>query len=96
MKTNLKSIKDQIHKYFGEVKHRVHIFTYHQVEIADIEYEDFRNEKHVEEDLKKILGEGIQVCLKRECSNTMEQHILHAYGPVNPIRLHQLIEEYEE
>ena len=96
MKTNLKSIKDQIHKYFGEVRHSVHILTYRQVEIADIEYEDFRNEKHVEQDLKKILGEGIQLFLKRECSNTMEQHILRAYGPVSPIRLHQLIEEYEE
>lgn len=88
--------KQQINDYFGKVRHRVRIFNYRGHVIVDIEYEDFRNEEHVSQCIRGIIGNNMYLNLKRECSRSMQAHIIQMYGPMDHIRLHQLIEEYEE
>lgn len=76
MNNELKNVKDRIRSYFGDVKNEVRVFRYHRHRIVAVEYEDFWAEKRVEDELRKLCGDGYLLTVKRECSEDMICRIL--------------------
>lgn len=76
MNSELKDVKERIRSYFGDVKNEVRVFRYHSHRIIAVEYEDFRAEKRVEDDLRELCGDSYLLTVKRECSQDMICRIL--------------------
>jgi hypothetical protein len=97
MKNELKELRCLINQYFGEVKHSVRINKIHGRTLFDIEYYDFKNEPHVEEAIRRIIGDTYLLNIKRYCSESMMKAINQHYGPAaNRKILHEEMAEYEE
>lgn len=97
MNDQLKEYRHQINGIFGTVKHTVHIFRIKKNILFDIEYEDFKNESHIEEEVRKIVGEDNLINVKRYCSERMMAAIRKNRGPFpNERLLHDEMAEYED
>lgn len=97
MEIEIKELRRQINAYFGEVKHSLHIRRIQGKTLFDIEYEDFKNEPHVEEAIRGIIGNDYLLNIKRYCSEDMMKAIRQHYGPAADRKtLHEEMAEYEE
>lgn len=97
MKAELKAMRDEIHRYFGNIPHRIKFVESQKRTFVDIEYEDFLNEQHVEEAVRGITGGTMTVIVKRECSNALMEKIKASFaGGYTVDELFDRMEEYEE
>lgn len=97
MENELKELRRRINSYFGEVKRSVHINRIQGKTLFNIEYHDFKNEPHVEEAIREIIGNDYLLNIKRYCSEGMMQAIRRHYGPAADRKtLHEEMAEYEE
>lgn len=97
MDNKLKECRRRINGYFGEVKHNLHIRRIKGNTVFDVEYEDFKNELHVEAAIREIIGDNYLLNIKRYCSEAMMETIRRHYGPAADRKtLHEEMAEYEE
>ena len=96
MNSNLKRKRRLIKEYFDQVKNSIHTRKIQGKILFDIEYEDFKNESHVEQSIREIIGEGYLLNVKRYCSEDMMEAINRHYGPASNRKiLHEKMAEYE-
>lgn len=97
MDNKLKEYRQRINEYFGEVKHSLRIKKIKGNTVFDVEYEDFKNEPHVEAAIREIIGDNYLLNIKRYCSEDMMEAIRRHYGPAADRKtLHENMAEYEE
>lgn len=96
MRPQLKEYKKQIRLFFGDVKHRIRTFSVNGKTLIDIEYEDFLNETHVTQGIRRIIGNGFLLNVKRECSDTLMKQIHERYGHrLSQLELCNLMSSFE-
>lgn len=72
---NVRELRKRLNAYFGSVKNEI-IFVNRKTSPAIyVEYEDFHSERHVEADIRRIAGDGWQVTVKRECSESLMRRV---------------------
>lgn len=76
MNSELKALRKRIKAYFSGVKNSVRVFRYRKYLLVNVEYEDFYSEEKVEEDIRRIVGKGFLINVKREFSDKMMMDIL--------------------
>ena len=65
MKPQTKTYKHVIDLYFESVPHSIRTFSVHGNTLIYIEYEDYLNEHHVTEALRRLLGTSVLLSIKR-------------------------------
>lgn len=96
MKPQTKTYKHVIDLYFESVPHSIRTFIVHGNTLIYIEYEDYLNEHHVTEALRRLLGTGVLFSIKRNCSERIFQEIQQLYGPsMSQLELCTAMSEYE-
>lgn len=84
-----REIRRRLKEYFGTVPNRILLGTLKGCTLVDIEYEDFRSEPRVKEELRQMLGEEVRINVKRECSPTLMRKVYRLlYGNINDLRFH--------
>lgn len=76
MNNELKELRKKIKSYFYGVKNNVRVFRYRKYILVNVEYEDFYPEEKVEEDVRRITGNGCLINVKREFSDKIMMDIL--------------------
>lgn len=96
MKPQTKSYKRIIDLYFESVPHSIRIFSVHANTLIYIEYEDYLNEHHVTEALRRLLGTGVLLSIKRNCSERLLQEIRQLHGSsMSQLELCTILATYE-
>lgn len=96
MKPQTKTYKYVIDLYFESVPHSIRTFIVHGNTLIYIEYEDYLNEHHVTEALRRLLGTNVLLSIKRNCSERLFQEIQQRYGPsMSQLELCAVMSEYE-
>lgn len=72
---NRREARKVMNAYFGTVKHLIMFAVSRKGTLAYVEYEDFMPEHTVCRELKKLLGSGYLVTVKRECSKVLFREI---------------------
>lgn len=96
MKPQTKAYKHEIDLYFQQVPHAIRTCSVHGNTLIYIEYEDYLNEPHVMEALRKTLGCNVLLSVKRNCSDSLFGEIRQRYGTrLSQLELCTLLSEYE-
>lgn len=83
MKAELKSLRDGIHRYFGNARHTARVYQRHGKVTVDVTYEDFLPESRVLDGIRNLSRPGYLLVVKRECSDSLLADILmfiYGYG----------------
>lgn len=84
-----REIRRRLKEYFGTVPNRILFGTLKGRTLVDVEYEDFRSELRVKEELQQMLGEEVRINVKRECSPALMHRVYHLlYGNIDDLRFH--------
>ncbi len=96
MKPQIKLYKHEIDLFFKKVPHHIRTFSVHGSTLIYIEYEDYINEHHVTEALRRLLGTSVLLSIKRNCSERLFREIQQRYGPsMSQLELCTVMSEYE-
>lgn len=84
-----REIRRRLKEYFGAVPNRILFGTLKGRTLVDVEYEDFRSEPRVKEELRQMLGEEVRINVKRECSPALMHRVYRLlYGNIDDLRFH--------
>lgn len=73
-------MKRDIKDFFRDTECRILFLKNRGMTIIDIEYHDFLNEQHVEDELRKRIGADLPMNVKRICSPGLRERIRKSVG----------------
>lgn len=92
---NARELKQKLKDYFGDTPNNVIFVRRRKTQAVYVEYEDFKSEPRVEAELSCLIGSGVAVTVKRECSEEMMRRIERMLrGNPDDLRMH-LVETVE-
>lgn len=92
---NARELKQKLKDYFGNTPNHVIFVRRRKTQAVYVEYEDFKSEPRVEAELSCLIGSGVTVMVKRECSDEMMRRIERMLrGNPDDLRMH-LVETVE-
>lgn len=72
---NVRELRKRLNAYFGSVKNEIIFVSRKTSPAIYVEYEDFHSERHVEADIRRIAGDGWNIIVKRECSESLMRRV---------------------
>lgn len=72
---NVRELRKRLNAYFGNVRNEIIFVSRKESPAIYVEYEDFHSERHVEADIRRIAGDGWNVIVKRECSESLMRRV---------------------
>lgn len=72
---NVRELRKRLNAYFGNVRNEIIFVSRKESPAIYVEYEDFHSERHVEADIRRIAGDGWNIIVKRECSESLMRRV---------------------
>lgn len=72
---NVRELRKRLNAYFGNVRNEIIFVNRKESPAIYVEYEDFHSERHVEADIRRIAGDGWNIIVKRECSESLMRRV---------------------